>query len=158
MLRDEDIDLGDHNLQTVRERKASDLKRRAELVNAAGGCILISIHQNYFEQSQYSGTQVFFAAENDGSEELAQCIQMGVKNLLQPENDREVKPGNGIYLLEHVSVPAVIVECGFLSNAAEAEKLSQEEYRQQMALCIFGGVCEYAAQKNEENAWFEIPG
>ena len=90
--------------------------------------------------------------------ELAQYIQTGVQSLLQHENKREIKPGRNIYLLEHVSVPAVLVECGFLSNAAEAGKLSQEEYRQQLALCVFGGICEYCVQNAAENVWFEIPG
>lgn len=160
MIRDSDVDLGDPSLQTVRERKASDLRKRAELVNAAGDCILISIHQNYFEQSRYRGTQVFYAAGNEGSDVLAQCIQDTVQSLMQPENTRQIKEGNGIYLLEHISVPAVIVECGFLSNPEEAALLSREEYRQKMALCIYSGVCSYLEQKQEITpaVWFEIPG
>ena len=157
MLREEDTDLGDHTLQTVRERKVSDLKRRAELVNGTKNCILISIHQNYFEQSQYGGTQAFFSLPCPDSELMADCIQTTVKGHLQPNNTREIKPGANIWLLEHISVPAVLVECGFLSNPEEAALLSTKEYQQQMALCIFGGVCDYLNIENEET-WQRIFG
>ncbi|MBR4887578.1 MAG: N-acetylmuramoyl-L-alanine amidase [Clostridia bacterium] len=157
MLREEDIDLGDDTLETVRERKVSDLKRRAELVKEAGNCILISIHQNYFEEPQYSGAQAFFSPQNPKSELLGDFIQTAVKGHLQANNKREIKPGANIWLLEHVSVPAVLVECGFLSNSEEAVLLSTKEYQQQIALCIFGGVCDYLHTENEET-WRRIFG
>ena len=158
MVRTTDSDVADHSLKTVSERKKSDLKKRVALVEEQDNCILISIHQNYFEQQQYCGTQVFYSTQNTGSTELAQCIQDTVRNSLQADNDRETKPGEGIYLLEQVDVPAVLVECGFLSNPDEAAALSEPLYQKQMALCIFSGICDYisSAYSSKQSVWFEV--
>ena len=112
------------------------------------GQILVSIHQNKFEQPQYYGTQIFYAAQVPQSEKLAGAVRQSVTGLLQPENKRELKPADqNIYILNHAEVPAVIVECGFLSNAEEAAKLSDDSYQQQMAFAIGCGVMSYANQK-----------
>ncbi len=140
MTRDEDISLGQGD--TVRARKIDDTKKRVEIADS-GSC-LISIHQNKFTDSRYSGAQIFYSPNAPESEKLAQCMRRSITGLLQPENKRELKKADGgIYLLNNVQKSAVIVECGFLSNKEEAQKLSDEEYRRQLAFAVMCGFLEY---------------
>lgn len=144
MTRTEDVSVYDSSAGTVREKKVSDLENRRDIINSDDNNILISIHQNKFEQSKYSGAQMFYSGNDARSEKLALAIKNSVTSLLQPENRRECKKDSGsIYLLKTAKVPAVIVECGFLSNEDEAKKLSDEAYRRKMAFAICCGFLEY---------------
>ncbi|MBQ1475560.1 MAG: N-acetylmuramoyl-L-alanine amidase [Ruminococcus sp.] len=146
-IRDEDISVYDDSAQTLREKKVSDLKHRVEIVNGSENNILVSIHQNKFDNSAYSGTQVFYSTNNDKSRVLAESIRNSVVSLLQNDNTRELKPANSdIYLLDNATVPAVIVECGFLSNDEERAKLLDSGYQSEMAYSIAMGVLEYIDQ------------
>lgn len=143
-IRDEDVAVYDDDAQTLREKKVSDLKKRVEIANGDENNILVSIHQNKFENSAYSGAQVFYSQNNENSRVLAEDVRNAVVSLLQNDNTRELKPaGSDIYLLDHATVPAVIVECGFLSNDEEREKLSDDGYQSEMAYAIAMGVLEY---------------
>lgn len=144
MIRESDVSIYDTASGTIRERKVSDLKNRVEIVNNNKKNILVSIHQNKFEQSKYSGAQMFYSANNDKSQILAENIRKSITGLIQPENKRELKKGgSAIYLLNKAAVPAVIVECGFISNEEEAKNLSNEEYQSKMAFAIYCGILEY---------------
>ena len=143
MVRDWDTDLSDQNLPTVAQRKRSDLQRRLRLVEESGGCVLLSIHQNFFTESQYSGAQVFYSANDPRGETLAEAIRASITETLQPENTRQNKVGEGVYLLEQCQVPAVLVECGFLSNPEEAAALADPDYQKQMAQAIYNGLVRY---------------
>ena len=146
-IRDEDISVYDDSAQTLREKKVSDLKHRVEIVNGSENNILVSIHQNKFDNSAYSGAQVFYSSNNDKSRVLAESIRNSVVSLLQNDNTRELKPANSdIYLLDNATVPAVIVECGFLSNDEERAKLLDSGYQNEMAYSIAMGVLEYIDQ------------
>ena len=146
-IRDEDISVYDDSAQTLREKKVSDLKHRVEIVNGSENNILVSIHPNKFDNSAYSGTQVFYSTNNDKSRVLAESIRNSVVSLLQNDNTRELKPANSdIYLLDNATVPAVIVECGFLSNDEERAKLLDSGYQSEMAYSIAMGVLEYIDQ------------
>lgn len=148
-VRTEDISVCDDGLNTVRKRKVSDLLNREALVNSTDNAILLSIHQNFFTQAEYSGTQVFYSANRDESAELAQKIQEKVRNCLQPENTREIKKsGDNIYLLYNAKQIAVMVECGFLSNKAELEKLKNPVYNAQISYCIVTGLIEFIIKKD----------
>lgn len=145
MTRDQDISLGSGD--TVRERKVDDIKKRTEIINSDKNSILVSIHQNKFPQSKYYGTQIFCSANDARSARLGECIRQSVTGLLQKENKRELKTDDGsVYILKKAEVPAVIVECGFLSNPEEAKKLSDDDYRSQMSFAIMCGVLEYLNQ------------
>ncbi len=147
MTRTEDTSICDTDLSTIREIKVSDMKNRLKICNSDDNNILISIHQNKFEQSKYSGTQVFFSPNSD-SNVLAEAIQQSVVSLLQPENTRAVKPADkNIYLLYNAAVPAVICECGFMSNPEELTKLKDEDYQNKMSFAIAQGLLSY--QKGE---------
>lgn len=151
-IRDEDISVYGSDAQTLREKKVSDLKRRVEITNANDNNILVSVHQNKFDNSAYSGTQLFYSSNHDNSRVLAEDIRSAVVSLLQKDNTRELKPaGSDIYLLDHAEVPAVIVECGFLSNAEERKKLMDETYQNEMAYAIAMGVLEYRNSMSNES-------
>ena len=143
-IRDEDISVYDSDALTLREKKVSDLKRRVEIANENDNNILVSIHQNKFDNSAYSGAQLFYSSNHDDSRVLAESIRSAITSLLQKDNTRELKPaGSDIYLLDNAEVPAVIVECGFLSNQEERSKLMDDAYQNEMAYAVAMGVLEY---------------
>lgn len=142
MIRRTDTAIYSEGAGTISEKKTSDLKNRAALVNAAPRAILVSIHQNHFPEDRYDGAQVFYAG-TDGSEALAKLAQSTLRAALDPENDRQVKPGDAIYLLEAIDCPGILVECGFLSNAAEARRLQEPVYQQKIACAISSAVIRY---------------
>ena len=135
MTREEDVMLWDG--VTEGSRKARDLKCRYQLARSYPQALFLSIHMNKFPQEQYSGLQVYYSPNHPGSAEAAGMIQTFVHRYLQPDNTRLTKPaGSNIYLLDRLTTPACIVECGFLSNRAEAERLCTEEYRSRLAAVI----------------------
>ncbi len=155
MIRDQDVSVGEQDLDTVKERKISDLHRRLEISEGEPNSILLSIHQNHFSEPQYSGTQIFYSPNLPESQVLAQSIQESVVEKLQPDNHRECKEaGNSIYLMWNSTRPAVLVECGFLSNSSEAKLLQSPEYQKQMAFSIWSGLMEYLQEKKEEEESF----
>lgn len=144
MVRETDTDLSDSDLSLIGKRKFSDLRNRVNLVNSQDKAILISIHQNNFSQSKYYGTQVFYSTNDSDSKELAENIKLSVVSLLQPNNTRATKPASSsIYLLDNVECPAVLVECGFMSNPSEYQKLTDPEYQKEIAFAIFNGFLNY---------------
>lgn len=151
MIRDGDYSVGDQTLPTIAERKRSDTKNRLHTVENAGECILISIHQNHFSESKYYGAQVFYSPNRPESAALAESIRRSVVSSLQPENRRENKQAeSNIYLLYNCKAPAVLVECGFLSNPDEAAKLNTTQYQQNMAAAIYNGLIGYLQAENIE--------
>ncbi len=137
--RTTDVAIYDPDATTIREKKRSDMKNRLALYEQADG--VISIHENHFSGTQYHGTQVFYSPNAVGSAPLASAIRESVLTLLQPDNNRALKKGDdSIYLLHKTTVPAVLVECGFLSNETERQQLETPSYQQQMALAIAIGV------------------
>lgn len=130
--------------KTLRERKVSDMKKRLSIYNSNINNIVISIHQNKFSIEKYNGTQVFYSKNNKKSKNLADSIKNSVKALMQPNNEREVKPADkDIYLLYNSKAPSVIVECGFISNTEEVIKLKSEKYQSELTFAIFSGLLEY---------------
>ena len=141
MTRTTDSGTEDEGLNTIRQKKVSDIKNRLDLIENTEIECFISLHQNMFSQSQYSGTQVFYGANNEESEIYGECIQQSVKSLLQNDNSRAIKPcGKNIYLMYHTTKPAVLVECGFMSNEEELAKLLDENYRKKLNFCIINGI------------------
>ncbi len=129
---------------TVRARKVADMKKRLEIFNSSSQNVIISIHQNKFEQEKYNGTQIFYSPNNEKSKTLAENIKFSVKSQLQNDNERECKQADSnIYLLKNATQPAVIVECGFISNKAECEKLLSDTYQKQMSYAIATGFLDY---------------
>ncbi len=134
MTRTEDVTLTDPDGGT---RKNQDLRARKKIAEATPNAVLISIHMNAFSIEKYSGLQVYYSKNAPQSQLIAKGVQTAVASSLQTENNRKIKPaGENIYLLNELDCPAVLVECGFLSNADEAKRLNDPEYRQALALVI----------------------
>lgn len=125
---------------TIAAQKMSDLKERVRIANERENNVLISIHQNYFSDSRYSGPQVFYPATT-GSKELAEALQSALVTALTPGNNRKCKKSSGIYLMEHIQCIGVLIECGFLSNPSEEAKLSDAAYQQKLCCVIAATVC-----------------
>lgn len=129
---------------SISSRKVSDMKNRLAIFNQKENDVVISIHQNKFPQEQYYGTQIFYSVNNEDSSVLAESIKDAVCNFIQPLNKRECKETTkDIYLLYNSTVPAVIVECGFISNVNEATLLKDKEYQRKIAYSIFVGFLNY---------------
>lgn len=143
MIRNTDVSIHNQDASTTRERKVSDIHNRVKITDSDKNNILVSIHQNHFSESKYFGTQIFYSKNHLNSQILAENIRKAVTSLLQPENTRKTKEASNVYLLDNISVPGVIVECGFLSNLDEAYLLSQKDYRDNIAYCIYLGIVEY---------------
>lgn len=140
------VDNGTDNLETgsIASRKKADLKNRLELMYGFSDAMFVSIHLNKFTSGSAKGAQVFYSPNYEQSKELGTIIQSSVKNLVQPENSRVCKKaGKDIYLLYNSPLPAVIVECGFLSNSLELKLLKDEDYQTSMAFSILCGILEY---------------
>lgn len=129
---------------SIRNKKRSDLKNREKIIKNSGADAVISIHMNEFSESEYSGPQVFFSKNNERSERLADFVQTSMNEALKPSSARDYKKAeDGIYLLKKAQIPAVLVECGFLSNPEEQQKLLNEQYRQKVAWSIYCGALKY---------------
>ena len=144
MVRTTDTLISDKDASTIRQKKSTDLHNRAKLLQDYDNAVLISIHQNKYTSSKYSGTQVFYSPNNESSKLLAQSVQDSVVNGLQPQNNHEIKQsGSEIFLLYTAQKPAIMVECGFLSNTDELTKLKDEKYQTSIATAIFLGINQY---------------
>ncbi len=125
-------------------KKQSDLKNRVAFTQEYPDSLFVSIHQNKFPIEKYKGLQVYYSPNHTGSKIMAAHIQKYIKQHLQPDNNREIKPsGSNIYVLHHTKVPAVLVECGFLSNTEDTQNLNSEEYRKKIAFLLFKAICQY---------------
>lgn len=145
MTRTEDTSLEDEGLDTIRARKSSDIHNRMKIMEETDNAIFISIHQNHYSSSKYWGMQVFYSRNfSESSQILAESIQETVVELLQNENYREIKEcGTSVYLMYNAVKPAVLVECGFLSNETEAELLKTDDYQRKISYCIYIGLLKY---------------
>lgn len=138
MTRDTDTALAD--------TKSGDMRQRLALYE--GATAVISIHQNNFTIPRYSGTQTFYAPTNADSVMLAEAVQGAVVQHLQPDNKRPVKSiSDGVFLMQHTTVPAALVECGFLSNPEELQKLKDPDYRRSLAWTVMLGYWDYQRKK-----------
>lgn len=124
-------------------KKVQDMKRRIEIIEKAGPVITVSIHQNSYPAENVHGAQVFYYGTSAEGKRLAESIQEQMVTCLDPENRRSVKANESYYLLKKTDIPIVIVECGFLSNGKEAEKLCDEDYQDRAAWAIHMGIMQY---------------
>ncbi len=129
--------------ETSKSKKTEDLKNRCALIEQTAPVCTISIHQNSFPDESVYGPQVFYYHTSEESAQLAQIVQDSLNQNLVIEKPREIKNNESYYMLKKSSSTTIIVECGFLSNPTEAQKLSGEEYQGQIAEAIRIGVMEY---------------
>ena len=147
MIRDRDISVSTEG-NSIAARKISDIHNRVRITEETPNALLLSIHQNHFSQAKYRGAQVFYG-KAEGSEPWAERLQEGLRTQVDPSNRRQCKLAKDIYLMEHVSCPAVLVECGFLSNFEEARQLQESSYQKKLAAVIACCTLSYTEEKNE---------
>ncbi|AUG58451.1 MAG TPA: N-acetylmuramoyl-L-alanine amidase CwlD [Ruminiclostridium sp.] len=148
MTREEDGLLYKEGTKGYTNKRRQDLLNRKKIMDESEADIVVSIHMNKFPQSQYHGAQTFFPKNSEESKRLAQCIQRSLRDMVDPENKREalVKDTETL-ILKNIKKPTVIVECGFLSNAEEEQKLSTQEYQEKLAAAIKEGIKKYYGEE-----------
>lgn len=146
LTRSEDVSIHDNDVTGTRNQKVSDMENRKKIVDEYPDSIFFSVHQNRFTQAQYFGAQMFYTTQNKNNFKIAQTMQEAFREL-QPTNDREVKLiDNNLYLFKSTAQTALLIECGFLSNAEDAANLSNPEYQKKVAFTIFKGMQEFLKQ------------
>lgn len=140
LTREEDKDLAS---EQAASRKNEDLRARAALIADTKPVAMISIHQNSYPEEEVDGAQVFYYTGSDSGKMLGNIIQNSLKSEIDDGNHRVAKANKEYYLLKKAACPAVIIECGFLSNPAEAALLMTEEYQEELAFAIHLGIMEY---------------
>lgn len=143
MIRESDISIYKEG-NTIASRKMSDLKERVRIVNETENALLLSIHQNTFPESRFSGPQIFYTNREE-SKILAQKLQNSLTDHLKPENRRQAKKCSNVYLMENIQCTGVLIECGFLSNPEEEAKLKTDVYQKKLSAVIACTVIEYLA-------------
>jgi N-acetylmuramoyl-L-alanine amidase len=145
LTRESDAGLYDENASN---KKVQDMKNRVALIEEKQPDLVVSIHQNSYHEEYVHGAQTFYYAGSEKSQELAERIQQSMTLRLDPENARQAKANDSYYLLKKTSYPIVIVECGFLSNNEEAQKLSTDYYQEKVAWAVHLGVLQYLSGQN----------
>lgn len=128
--------------ETIAAKKVSDLRQRVKIVNEQEDALLISIHQNTFSDSRYSGAQVFYGPKGEGAD-LADSLQTRFVQTINPGSSRQAKKADGIYLMQHIDCTGILVECGFLSNPEEEAKLRQSPYQKALCCVIVSEVANF---------------
>lgn len=148
LTRTEDVSLHDESAETLRQKKVSDLKNRTAFVNGMENAVLLSIHQNSLpSDARVRGAQAFYA-KTKGSDTLAKALQSTLNKAIngsKPKSERAIY--SGVYLMENVERPAVLVECGFLSNAEESKVLTTENHQKVLALAIAAGYLSWETER-----------
>lgn len=141
LTRDSDVSIYSKGSDTLRQKKRSDLHNRVALVNDIPDAVLVSIHQNSMPSvPSVHGAQVFYGSV-EPSDELALSVQKTLNGSVNIKNEKQTKRiDSSIYLMKNVTCPAILVECGFLSNAIEAEHLRTPEYQKQLSVAIAAGL------------------
>jgi N-acetylmuramoyl-L-alanine amidase len=148
MTRSDHNSLDYNESKSIRDNKNSDLKARLKLASDNPGHDFLSIHLNKFEQSKSYGAQVFYSKNNPASKIIAERIQQAFVSYIDSTNKRISKQSHdSIYLMKHINSPAVIIECGFLSNPEEERLLMTDRYRTQIALAITKGYLDYIKER-----------
>lgn len=146
LLRSTDTDLSSSDSKSISQKKVSDIRRRVELVNSQPGAILVSIHCNTYSQEKYHGAQVFYTG---GAKEFGETMQLALKNGVDPSNARMAKAVSpDVYLMNHIKVPGILVECGFLTNQEELTNLKDPDYQTRLAVTIAVTAANQASEPN----------
>ncbi len=147
LTRSDDNGIYDENSRTIRQKKRTDLSNREKIIEKSDADLFVSIHMNKFTDSRYSGPQVFYSANHQASKPLAEQVQKEMIEVLEPVSEREIKKaGKEIYLLNQTKIPAILIECGFLSNDREEQLLMDETYQKKTAWAIYCGLVRYLSE------------
>lgn len=156
LIRDGDYSIEDDCTLSISGRKTSDLNNRLKFCTDYENPIFLSIHQNKFEQSNCSGTQIFYGRHDNRSEILARELQHNFQNDIDEHNKREIKKGDkNLFLLYNAKCPIVLIECGFISNPQEAKLLSDEIYQAKISFVIMKSLLNFI-DKTAESTFFRF--
>lgn len=125
--------------ENARNKKNEDMKKRVQIINEVQPDIAVSIHQNSYPDESVKGAQVFYFTHSEKAKEAAEIMQENLR-MFDVGNKRQAKANNTYYMLKKTEPPTIIVECGFLSNWEEAEKLMSEEYQDKISQVICDGI------------------
>jgi len=155
---DQSLDEGDEERKRIRTRKTEDLRRRKEIIDETKPVLAVSIHLNSFQEDpSVRGAQTFFPSRAESeqiveeSRKLAEAIQEELVKGLQDGTERKALGKKDVLLLKDPKVPTVIVECGFLTNPEDAERLKNETYQRQLSEFIYNGILTYSGKTRDEN-------
>jgi len=143
MTRYDDNGLYTEKSKTIRDKKNEDLTERVEVINSSNADLAVSVHLNSFPQKQYYGAHVFFKKNSEASKLAAEILQDNLKEILDKDNNRVPQVKKDIRIMDNSTIPTVLVECGFLSNDEEEEKLLSDEYQEKVAWAVYTGLIEY---------------
>lgn len=150
MIREEDISLHEDDASTIKQQKRSDLKARLEIADKNPDAIYISIHLNHFPNKRAKGAQVFYSPNNENSKLLGEVTQETLTQILDKNNNRLCKESyDTIYIMKNIKNPAIIIECGFLSNPQETDLLKTPEYQNKISYTICMSLIKYINQSSE---------
>ena len=143
LTRSDENGIYDLDSNTLRQKKISDIRNRVKIGNESSADIFVSIHLNKIPQQQYDGWQTFYNKNSEQGQKLAKQIQANLNEAIQKENKRVAAKIENIYIINNVEIPTTIVECGFLSNLQEKEKLLTDSYQNRLAWGIYNGIIDY---------------
>lgn len=143
LTRSDENAIYDIDSKTLKQKKISDIRNRVKIGNESSADIFVSIHLNKIPQAQYSGWQTFYNEKSQEGQKLATSIQNSLNEAIQKENNRVASKIQNIYIINNVEIPTTIVECGFLSNPEEREKLLNDNYQNRLAWGIYNGIIDY---------------
>jgi len=142
MTREED--------EALAKNKKSDMYRRKEIANSSEADIFVSIHQNYNRRASAQGAQVYYFEKSEKSKKLGLSIQEQIKKFANPSNKMTSMANTEYYVLRQTVMPAVLVECGFMSNSGERWKLTTDDYQERIAWAIYLGIVNYFQDEWED--------
>lgn len=144
MIRTTDISVYTKG-ESIAAKKVSDLKQRVKIVNETENSLLISLHMNHFTDSRYHGPQVFYAPV-DQSRQLAEQMQENLNRYIDPDGKRNVKKADGIYLMQNIQSPGILIECGFISNPEEEARLRDDSYQRRVCAVIAATTSSFLSE------------
>lgn len=134
---------------SIRSKKISDIKNREYITDNSEGNIYLSIHLNKYQDSKYSGWQTFYQAKNDKSINAATLVQEEINKNMDEKNNRTPMAIKGVYLMDRIDIPGIIIECGFISNPSEEKKLKEDSHQNKIAWGIFTGIQRYFLEEDK---------
>ena len=134
---------------SIRSKKISDIKNREYITDNSGGDIYLSIHLNKYQDSKYSGWQTFYQSNMEKSKKAAIIVQEEINKNMDEKNNRVPMAIKGVYLMDKIDIPGIIIECGFISNPSEEKKLKEDSHQNKLAWGIFTGIQKYFLDENK---------
>ena len=140
LTRTGDSGIYDSSAKTIHEKKVSDMRNRRDIINNSGADLFISIHMNAFGDSTSSGLHVFYARNRPEAEKTAKAIQESIAALTGARTHTVKTASDSLFLMKDPTPPAILVECGFITNPEEERQLNTEQYRAKIAFAIANAI------------------